>query len=729
EKSKGRWKEAGELLLAAAVKAGRHPLAPRMLYHAGDAFHQAKQWKEAVSCYRLVVTKWSSSPLVEECLYRTALAAEATGDPDAVAVAVQAILAKSPDGPRNGEVRLAWARSLLKQQRHEEVVRVLSPILDDSESRFAPEARYLAAAASHRQRRYEDAARHIERLFELDKPNPKLQGDALLLQGATLTAAMKYRQALAPLESYLEKKPTKDGAAQGLAQLALCHAHMKNFESAQQRYAELIQRDADPKIIASLTHQLAEVAYIAKNYQWSGELFRRLSGENNTDELRAKGLSGLGWCWFQQREYEAAARALEDFCSQFPEDPQVPKAWMLRAQSLERLQRPADAVKSYEAVVKDFSRSRQYPEALAAAARLHDQLGADDLAGGLYQKLVDEHPALKKLSPQTAELQEYLYQFAWVLVEAQKPSDAAKQFQRIHQEFPNSRYWADATYWLAERAYQQGDYSRCDEIAERLTGPPADAAIQERAAYLQGLAALADQRWSDVASRFASLASRFPESGWKSAALYWAAEAEFKQDNLDLAEVRFDAFLQAPGERDPNLDAKGRLRSAQIRLRKKDYSAAEKIASQIAGICPDFSGQVEADYVLGRCRAASADFDGAREHYRRVVASPMGGKTETAAIAQWMIGETYFHQKYYEQAVREYLRVEILYDYPAWRSAALLQTGKCYLKLGEIGEAKKMLQRLVDQYPRQPHVEEALRLMAETRSRSATRPNAKTRSR
>ena len=47
-----------------------------------------------------------------------------------------------------------------------------------------------------------------------------------------------------------------------------------------------------------------------------------------------------------------------------------------------------------------------------------------------------------------------------------------------------------------------------------------------------------------------------------------------------------------------------------------------------------------------------------------MIRSAAGAKTETAAMAQWMIGETYFHQKNYEAALREYLRLEILYAYP-----------------------------------------------------------------
>jgi TolA-binding protein len=110
---------------------------------------------------------------------------------------------------------------------------------------------------------------------------------------------------------------------------------------------------------------------------------------------------------------------------------------------------------------------------------------------------------------------------------------------------------------------------------------------------------------------------------------------------------------------------------------------------------------------LGRCLADRADFDAARQAYQRVLKSPVGAKTETAAMAQWMIGESYFHQKNYETALREYLRVEILYAYPSWQALALLQAGKCHELLGEWREAAGLYERLLTRYADTPAARDA----------------------
>ena len=104
---------------------------------------------------------------------------------------------------------------------------------------------------------------------------------------------------------------------------------------------------------------------------------------------------------------------------------------------------------------------------------------------------------------------------------------------------------------------------------------------------------------------------------------------------------------------------------------------------------------------------SQADFAAAREHYARVIRSEHAGKSETAAMAQWMVGESYFHQENYRAALAEYLRVEILYAYPRWQAAALLQAGKCQERLGQWKEAAQTYARLVKVYPKSDVVADA----------------------
>ena len=115
-------------------------------------------------------------------------------------------------------------------------------------------------------------------------------------------------------------------------------------------------------------------------------------------------------------------------------------------------------------------------------------------------------------------------------------------------------------------------------------------------------------------------------------------------------------------------------------------------------------------------------FREARTAYERVSASLAGHMSETAAMAQWMIGETYFHQKDYEQAIPAYLRIETLCEFPHWRAGGLLQAGKCFEIRYDYKAAIELYARLLKKYPDTPFREEASRRLriARSRGRAAT---------
>ena len=79
-------------------------------------------------------------------------------------------------------------------------------------------------------------------------------------------------------------------------------------------------------------------------------------------------------------------------------------------------------------------------------------------------------------------------------------------------------------------------------------------------------------------------------------------------------------------------------------------------------------------------------------------------------MAQWMIGETYFLQKNYRDAIISYHRVT---RYPRWQAASLLQAAKCRVLLKEPKEALQLLDQLIQDFPQSEYVEQARTMQSE----------------
>lgn len=231
-----------------------------------------------------------------------------------------------------------------------------------------------------------------------------------------------------------------------------------------------------------------------------------------------------------------------------------------------------------------------------------------------------------------------------------------------------------------------------------------------------------EERWFDVAPPMERVAREFPESSLRLPALYWAAESYYRQRDYEEAGRRFDELAPLADSGDASWLAMVPLRQAQVLAHKKQWREAYELASTIAERFPDFRQQYEVDYLLGRCLMAQAKFQDARAAFEQTIRSTTGGRTETAAMAQWMIGETYFHQKNYLEAIKAYHRVEQLFPFPRWQAGALLQSGKCHEMLGDFRQAVTLYAQVLKDFPDTPFAEEASQRLRVAQKRAALTP-------
>jgi TolA-binding protein len=321
--------------------------------------------------------------------------------------------------------------------------------------------------------------------------------------------------------------------------------------------------------------------------------------------------------------------------------------------------------------------------------------------------------------PSSPQLAAARYGWAWALSDAGQTKEADAQFQIVHDTFRQSRFWNDATFRLAETSVAAKQFDKARQLLDELSAAKPPQPMVEHMLYLRGELAAAEQQWDRVEAAMSELVRQFPNSTLELPACYWIAEANYRLGKYDESGRQFAAVAtRTEGRKDAWL-AMVPLRQAQVLGQKKQWLEAQVIAARIETDFPDFAQQYEADYLLGRALAAQADFDGARKRYQKVVRSATGSKTETAAMAQWMIGESYFHQENYDAALREYLRVEILYAYPRWQAAAVLQAGKCEELLGRKKEAAEMYARLIKAYPNTEFTDEGTRRLHALQSAAA----------
>jgi TolA-binding protein len=723
QKAKKDWATAAATLTALADANPAHELTPAIRFHAGDALLNAGDISAAIQQFDAVLALHAKEEWIQQAVQGKIQALLQNKDYDAVDLLAADFEKQFPQSEFKNDVRRFKARSLIERKKFDEAATILEPMVQVTPTPASPiqtssvsaspvaalptpasssnaavlENRYLLAISYDGLKRYDEALTMLQPV--LASGNTPFQADAQLAQGSSLLALKRYAEATPPLEAFLAATPKGDAAVKGMGELAICYARTRQIDKAKRLLLELIARDAEHPLLMPTVEQLAEAAYDANDTAWSAELSARLSESNASNEYRFKGDLGLGWSQYKAGKLQEAADTFENVLKANPPEAIGAEAALVRGQILDQLGQSGSALAMYDQVCQQYPKSKQRCDALFAAARLHDKLNQHESAAVKYRQFATDYP-------ESSNRDAALYEGAWMLQTIGKKDEAIQQFQTLHEAYPQSVFWADATYRLAQQAFEAKNFEQSASLAnEVLHGK--DERVREFASYLLGQIAVAKNDWSAARKAFETFIETYPNSSRRSAVAFWIAETFYRQSDWEAAGPRFEELGKQIETKQESWMAMVPLRRAQILAQKEQWDDAYSIASSIAEKYPRFEQQYEADYVIGRCLANRADFEGARQAYSKVIHASAGAKTETAAMAQWMIGESFFHQKKYDAALREYLRLEILYAYPTWQAAALLQAGKCYELLGDVKEASTLYQRIVTTYPDTPFTEQA----------------------
>jgi cellulose synthase operon protein C len=541
-------------------------------------------------------------------------------------------------------------------------------------------------------------------------PDSPLRGPAEVAKGRSLLALGEHKEAAATLERVVAQgkaapQLNDQQRAEARALLAQSYAGRGQLADATRVVSAMRGDDAAKSVVAVTTLQVAETAYASGDFDRARELFASLTKDR---QAPAAAWSGLGWCYFRASQWKESAAAFRHVVDESPESPLAAEAALMCGRSLERLEQYDDALAMYQ--IERYASGNQAAESLWRAAVLYEKQQQPDRALALYARLIERHADF-------SELDAAIYRRARLLVSAQDNEQADTLFEQLRVRFPTSRYAPEATLQLAERALAENRYDKADELIKQI-GRPADSdGVVERALYLAARVAFARQDWDAVDASVAQLKEQFPKSSLTGSAAYLAAEATFRRGDYTQAVERLSAL--SDGQKAEPWSATAELHRAQALAQLKEWTEAADVARQIGARFPDFDRQDEVDYLIGRCLAARADFSGARDYYRKAIESPRASGSETAAMAQWMMGETFFHQQDYRAALTEYERVDDRYAFPRWRAAALLQAAKCQELLGQWRAAADSYDRVLNAYPDCEFAAEATRRRAAVQDRLA----------
>jgi TolA-binding protein len=716
--ARGKPAEAFAALDQASTKFAATTVGPLLRFHAAEAAQAMGKVDDARALFLKVAESGPDHPLADDALVRAATIALEANDLPAAKALAHSLPERFPGSDRKAEARLVEARVALAEKQPKAAIALLESAPKDEK----PDSGTGQAASFYLAFAYREdgqAAKANEILDVLSKnPATLATSGAQFMLGQWLVEAGKFAEALPPLEQYLAAKSEGEHADYALAYVAQAQLGLGKADDARATLEGLATRFPKSKALPSARLRLAEAMVEAKSYDRAAELFK-LAAEGPDLALKARARSGLGWVLLKLKQPAESAAAYDSLLKETPDDALAPEAALARAQALEAAKQVEPALAAYELVLSRYGKSEVAGTAALGRARLLVEAKRPAEAIEALAKVEADYP--KAAAPDVL-----LAERGWALIDAGKTAEADAAFERLLKDFAESPRAADARFNLAESAFAAKQYDRVAPLLGPVVaeGSKARPGLIASSLYRLGRTQAELKDWKAAGETFARLAKDFPDGSYRREAGFWRAEVAFQLGDAKSAESGFATVIAEPASADEpaGLVRTAKRRRAQALIQLESWKEALAAAdAYTADPNPDPSGQpdphlADVEYARGRALQGLARFEDARAALTRVIEARKG--SELAAKAQFMRGETFFHEKNYRKALTEFLKVDYLYDAPTWQAGALLEAGKVHEQLGQWAEAAETYERLRSRFPGDPNAAQAQARLEAARKRA-----------
>lgn len=653
-----QYNEAGELARRFLERFPDDTATPHMLRVAALIDLQRGEFVSARGSAERLLSRYAKHPLAAE---GAMIAADAEYQAGNFAVAANAYkraltLATDPAVRAHGSVRLGLA--LHRAGRSEEAAEVLSQAVDTTTGIERGAVLLSLADIACRAESWpvcEGHAREAAGLLSDAAP----RDEALFRLGLSLARQGRSIEALAVFDDVLARDPGGMNHVQTMFERAQALVALGRIDEASTALEQLRKDAPSSEFAAAATRQLGAIALQRNEFARAAGLLEKATDDPEAGLLRVRAQFSAG-------QFADADHAAKEWLDRHPDHAGTAEAQALRALSLARSARCADAWPLFDAL---SSGSLQLPDDTMRGVVELEQgrcarvVGRTDDASKLLRSLID--------SPRDAAV------------------GRAARLELVDIEIDAERF--DTAAQLLKPV---------------LGSPPEDSSAgrEFRAAVLYRAGVVEYRRGDYVAAaeRLATFLNENPGSELALSAAFFCGDAYLRANRSASALP----YLRQAVEIDTANPLAPRvwLRLGDALAAEHDWSGSHDAFADHIRRFPQGPQLAEAQFGTGWAKENLSEFEPAIDAYRRVTEQQQGS---VAARAQFQIGECLFALHRHEEAATELLKVDILYAYPEWSAAALFEAGRCFAALGRGEDAARQFAAVTKRFPDSPWAKRA----------------------
>jgi len=284
------------------------------------------------------------------------------------------------------------------------------------------------------------------------------------------------------------------------------------------------------------------------------------------------------------------------------------------------------------------------------------------------------------------------YEKAWCLRELDRSDEAEATYGKVLTHGKAGALRNHAMLELAELEAEAEEYSKAANRLRTLRGLGEQSGavseeLLERATYRLGVCEFRLENLEAAILLFEEFVDRFPSSTLMASASLLCGEALFQTGGYDRAVNHLRRVVENHSDDEAYAPSLLRLGESQAVLQR--WKRSEDVFRTYLAVFGDSRMWFQAQFGLAWALENQQAYEDALPAYDKVIQLHQG---QTAARAQFQMGECLFALKRLDEAVRELLKVDILYAYPQWSAAALYEAGRCFQEMGNPTDARKQFE-------------------------------------
>ncbi len=405
---------------------------------------------------------------------------------------------------------------------------------------------------------------------------------------------------------------------------------------------------------------------------------------------------------FNDGFYNLSQAKLESFIKNYPQTQHLYQAHTILGRGYYEQNNSSRALYEFQEILGSPAAAEFHDEALYWSGEIYTNNGDLNSALECYERIINDFPASKYLAYA-------VYSKGWVYYMLGFPEEAIKCFENVVLKYPMDKVSMEAQFRLGECLYLSARYEKAEEELDRFIEKYPVSDKTPEAYYLNGETKYCRGKPKESIAFFDRALSISPGARWAPLAVYGAGRALCELGEFTASSGRFKRCLEMAGG--DSVKSRALLGLVINYRRSLVFSEAHKICDQIIAEYPEgdiaqeaYYQKVKLLYDDGRYAEAEGVAMKAMANFAHAPVPPVSGTVRgltdspSASLMRYELGRVYTMQDRYDEAVKEFIRVEDEAKDAELRASALVKIGDIYFDEGDYKKATESYDGVLNKY-------------------------------